>query len=114
MIKRLTWFVGGLAVGAAGVGTAKKRVKAKAAELTPVNVAKRTSARVRDAIGEGKRAARAKESELRARLDGRSHNLADQLDSGDEVLVDGLPVQAGQVIVLKQVRDRPMPRRRGA
>ena len=28
------------------------------------------------------------------------------LDDGDEVLVDGRPVEPGQVIVLKQVRDR--------
>ena len=65
----------------------------------------RTADRVRDAFAEGRRAAKAKEAELRARLDGRVHNLADELDEGDAVMVDGVPVEPGQVIVLKQVRD---------
>ena len=56
---------------------------------------------------------RAKEVELRARLDGRAATLADDLDDGDEVLVDGRPVEPGQVIVLKQVRDEHDSRRRG-
>ena len=63
-------------------------------------------------MGEGRRAMRAKETELRARLDGRAITLADDLDEGDEVLVDGWPVEPGQVIVLKQVRDRDDDRRR--
>ena len=49
---------------------------------------------------------RAREAELRARLDGRAIALADELDDGDEVLVDGRPVAPGQVIVLQQIRDR--------
>jgi hypothetical protein len=49
---------------------------------------------------------RSKEAELRARLDGNAATLADHLDDGDEVLVDGRPVKPGQVIVLKQVRDK--------
>jgi hypothetical protein len=55
---------------------------------------------------------RAKEVELRARLDGRATTLAEDLDDGDQVLIDGRPVEPGQVIVLKQVRDRHDDRRR--
>jgi len=105
MMKRLTWFVGGAAAGIAGASVAKKKVKAVAAEMAPSNVAKKATGRVREAVNEGKRAMRSKEAELRARLDGRASTLADDLDEGDTVLVDGRPVEAGQVIVLKQVRD---------
>ena len=106
MMKRLTWFVGGAAAGIAGASVAKKKVKAVAAEMAPSNVAKKATGRVRDAVNEGKRAMRSKEAELRARLDGRAHTLADDLDEGDTVLVDGQPVAAGQVIVLRQVREQ--------
>ncbi len=105
MMKRLTWFVGGAAAGIAGASVAKKKVKAVASEISPSNVAKKTTNRVREAVNEGKRAMRSKEAELRARLDGRASSLADDLDEGDTVLVDGQPVEAGQIIVLKQVRD---------
>ncbi len=104
-MKRLTWFIGGAVAGVAGAGLAKKKAKAVAVEYSPSQVARKTSDRVRDAVAEGRRAAKAKEVELRARLDGRAHNLADALDEGDAVLVDGVPVEPGQVIVLKQVRE---------
>ena len=87
MMKRLVWFLGGAAAGIAGAGVAKKKVKAAAAELAPANVARKAGGRARDAYQEGKRAMRAKEAELRARLDGRSGTLADDLDPGDTVLV---------------------------
>jgi hypothetical protein len=106
MIKRMTWFVGGAIAGVAGVGVAKRKMKAAATHLTPKHVVHGVTDRVRDAYAEGKRAKRAKEVELRARLDGRASTLADDLDEGDEVLVDGRPVAPGQIIVLKQVRDR--------
>jgi len=106
MMKRLTWFVGGAAAGIAGASVAKKKVKAVAAEMAPSNVAKKATGRVREAVNEGKRAMRSKEAELRARLDGRASTLADDLDEGDTVLVDGQPVEAGQVIVLRQVREQ--------
>jgi hypothetical protein len=105
MMKRITWFVGGAAAGIAGASVAKRKVKAAAAELTPANVAKKATSRVREAYHEGKRAMRSKEAELRARLDGRADTLADELDDGDTVLVDGQPVEPGKVIVLRQVRD---------
>jgi hypothetical protein len=112
MMKRVTWFVGGVAAGAVAAGAAKRKVKSVANELAPVQVAKRAGGSVRsqgqrvtDAVREGRQAMRAKELELRARLDGRTSNLADELDGVDTVLVDGRPVEAGQVIVLRQVRD---------
>jgi hypothetical protein len=112
MMKRVTWFVGGVAAGAVGVGAAKRKAKSVANELAPVQIAKRATGsvserghRVADALREGKRAMRIKEMELRARLDGRASTLADELTDVDTVLVDGRPVEAGQVIVLRQVRD---------
>jgi hypothetical protein len=112
MMKRVTWFVGGMAAGVVGVGAAKRKVKNVANELAPVQIAKKAggsvadgSHRVADALREGRRAMRVKEMELRARLEGRSSTLADELTDVDTVLVDGQPVEAGQVIVLRQVRD---------
>lgn len=121
MMKRLTWFVGGLAAGVVGVGAAKRKVKSVANELAPVQVAKRATGSIRDrghnvmeAMRDGRRAMKAKELELRARLDGRTSTLADELDDVDAVLVDGRPVEAGQVIVLRQVRDDPKRAKRRA
>lgn len=105
MIKRLTWFIGGAVAGIAGASVAKRKAKAVAAEYAPAQVAKKAGDRVREAVAEGKRAMKAKEAELRARLDGHASTLADDLDDGDRVLVDGSPVEPGQVIVLRQVRD---------
>lgn len=112
MIKRMTWFVGGAVAGVAAAGVAKRKVKQAATHLAPGNVVRGMRGRVHDAVVEGRTAMRAKEAELRARLDGRATTLADDLAEGDEVLVDGRPVKPGQVIVLKQVRDRGDDRRR--
>ena len=94
-----------------GVGAAKRKVKTVANDLAPVQIARKAGGqvterghRVADAVREGKRAMRTKEMELRARLEGRASTLADELDDVDTVLVDGRPVEAGQVIVLRQVR----------
>lgn len=121
MIKRVTWFVGGVAVGAATAGAAKRKVKSVANELAPVQVARRATVsvksrgqRVTDAMREGRQAMVAKERELRARLDGRLTTVADEIDDVETVLVDGRPVEAGQVIVLRQVRDDPKRSRRRA
>jgi hypothetical protein len=105
MLKRVTWFVGGAVAGAAGAGVAKRKVKATAAALAPRNVAKQTGQRIRDAVDEGRRAARVKEAELRARLDGR-HATIDQVADVDQVLIDGREVEPGRVIVLQQVAER--------
>jgi hypothetical protein len=109
MMKRLSWFVGGVAAGAAGAGYAKKKVKHTAAQLAPVNVAKRAAGSIRDqgrhvvdAIREGRTAMHSKEDELRARRDARVETLDDRLEPGDQLLVDGRPVETGRVIVLKQ------------
>jgi hypothetical protein len=93
---------------------AKRKVRSAAVEYAPSNVARKTGTRVKDAYHEGRRAMRSKETELWGRLDGRARTLADDLDEGDAVIVDGLPVEPGQVIVLRQVResrDRPGRRR---
>lgn len=79
MIKRLVWFVSGLAAGAGGVVLLGKRIRKRMAALTPVRVADRGVQRVRsmaltarDAFGEGVAAMRHREQELRSRLDDRS------------------------------------------
>ncbi|MFZ9627767.1 MAG: hypothetical protein ACO3C1_00285 [Ilumatobacteraceae bacterium] len=105
MMKRLVWFVSGAVAGLAGAGFAKKKAREAAQELAPAAVARRTAHRVRDAISEGRAAARVREAELRAQLDGSAHSLADELGDGDTVLVDGRPVAPGQVIVLRQGDD---------
>lgn len=117
-MKRLTWFVGGVATGVAGASYARRKVKAKAAELAPVQLARQASERVvdtgrslADAVREGRAAMRAREAELRARLDGRAAPLSEHLGEGDVVHVDGRPVEPGQVIVLRQVAPDRRPRR---
>jgi hypothetical protein len=115
MIKRMTWFLGGVATGVVGAGAAKRKLRAAASELAPAHVARRAGSSVRrrvsdvgEAVREGRRAMRAKEAELRARLDGRVRSLADELPDADAIegiIVDGRQVEPGQVIVLRQVRD---------
>ncbi|MEI7617864.1 MAG: hypothetical protein WCK14_04510 [Actinomycetota bacterium] len=111
MIKRLSWFISGALAGVAGVGYAKKKVKATASHLTPSNVVKSARARLRErrldvseALRDGRSAMQSKEAELIARRDG-TFETADELGSSDQVLVDGKPVEPGQIIVLRQVRD---------
>lgn len=110
-MKRLVWFVSGAVAGIAGIGFAKKKAKEAAEELAPAAVARKTVHRVRDAIVEGRAAARVREAELRAQLDGSARSLAEDLAEGDTVLVDGHPVSPGQVIVLRQVDDPRAARR---
>ena len=121
MMKRATWFIGGVATGAIGVTAAKRKIRTKAAELSPAQVARRAGGgarrRMQDvsaALREGRRAMRAKELELRARMDGRMTSLADALpdDEIESILVDGKEVSPGQVIVLRQVRTTTTRRRR--
>jgi hypothetical protein len=111
MIKRLSWFISGALAGVAGVGYAKKKVKATASHLTPSNFVKSARARLRErrldvseALRDGRSAMQSKEAELIARRDG-TFKTADELGSSDQVLVDGKPVEPGQIIVLRQVRD---------
>jgi Sec-independent protein translocase protein TatA len=95
MIKRATWFAAGVAAGAAGTSYASRKIKTKAAQLTPAKVVKRTAARVRgrgrdlaEAVREGRNAMRAKEDELRSERDARS-----------------VAQNRGQVIILSDVRE---------
>ena len=90
MMKRLVWFLGGAAAGITGAGLAKRKVKSVAVELAPVNVAKKAGTRVRDAVQEGRRAMKAKEAELRARVNGDVRTLADELCEGDAVALAGI------------------------
>lgn len=110
-MKRITWFITGVAAGATSAGYATKKIKHTASQLTPVNVAKGAAGRARqggrkvvDAVKEGRLAMRAREDELKARRDSRVETLDDHLDPGDQLLVDGQPVDSGRIIVLKQKR----------
>jgi hypothetical protein len=87
-----------------GAGAAKRKVKAGARALSPVRVMRGAGQRIHEAVADGRRAMRVKEAELRARREGRAHRLADELTDGDAVLVDGVPVEPGQVVVLRQAR----------
>jgi hypothetical protein len=107
--RRLTWFVGGAVTGATGTAYAARKLKRTARQLAPANVARQTVEGVRRrgrtvaaAIREGRDAMRHREDELKARRDGRLEHLADHLAPGDQVLVDGRPVESGRVIVLRQ------------
>lgn len=108
-MKRVTWFVTGVAAGAAGANYAARKVKQTAAQLAPANVAKGAASRAKErgkqvveAVREGRAAMVAREDELKARRDARVETLDDRLEPGDQLLVDGRPVDTGRVIVLKQ------------
>jgi hypothetical protein len=112
MMRRLVWFAGGVATGAATAGYARRRVSATARRLAPTNVARtaartvrRSGRRVADAVREGRAAAQVRERELRAEREGRLIRLHEHLHPGDEVLVDGTPVESGRVILMR----RPEP-----
>jgi hypothetical protein len=108
MIKRVTWFAGGVAVGIAGAGYAKKKVKQTAAQLTPSTVARTAAERmgamgreVAEALREGRRVMRQHEDEVEAIRDGRLIALGDHMAPGDEVYVDGELVESDRVIVMR-------------
>ena len=108
MIKRVTWFVGGVAVGLAGAGYAKKKVVETASQLTPTTVARSAADRVTakgrevaDALREGRRVMRQHEDEVEAFRDGRLVLLDEHVAPGDEVYVDGELVESDRVIVMR-------------
>ena len=108
MMKRLTWFVGGVAAGATGANYAKKKVKEKAAQVSPAGVArsaaeraKSTASTVVDALREGREAMGQHEDELKAKRDGRLVSLDEHVAPGDQVFVDGVEVDSGSVIVMR-------------
>jgi hypothetical protein len=111
MMKRLTWFVTGAAAGVAGAGYATKKVKQTAAQLAPSNVAKSAVGKAKEgsrhlveAVKEGRDAMRAREDELKLRRDAKIEPVESRLEAGEQLLVDGQPVDSGRVIVLKQRR----------
>ena len=109
MMKRVTWFAGGVAAGAVGAGYAKKKVRATAAQIAPAGIARTAADRARargrdiaDAIREGRHVMRHHEDELRARREGRLLSLDEHVEPGDQVYVDGVPVESGRVIVMRR------------
>ena len=95
MITRATWFVAGAAAGAVGATYTRRKVKAVAEQMAPVNVAKSVAGRARsrgqvlvEAVKEGRLAMRAKEDQLRAGRDADAVAIA----------------PAAQIIVLSDVR----------
>jgi hypothetical protein len=105
-MKRVTWFVGGVAAGAAGASYAKqavsKRARKTAAKLNPANLVKKAGGNIAGAAREGRAAMKARERELRTRRDHRIETIDDKLDPGDQLLVDGQPIDAARVYVLKR------------
>jgi hypothetical protein len=116
MMKRITWFAGGAAVGLASAGYAKRKVKQTASQLAPAQIARSAADTVRgktrdvaDAVREGRQVMRHTEDELRARREGRLTSLDEHVEPGDQVFVDGVPVESGRVIVMRR-KERNGPR----
>jgi hypothetical protein len=116
MMKRVTWFAGGVVAGLASAGYAKKKVKETAAQVAPTQIARSAAGAVRartgdvvDAIREGRQVMKHTEDELRARREGRLTSLDEHVAPGDQVFVDGLPVESGRVIVMRP-KERRAPR----
>ena len=108
MIKRVTWFAGGVAAGAAGAGYAKRKVVRAAQQVQPRQVAASAAAAVKarsrdgvEAVREGREAMKQHEAEEVARREGRLVSLSDHLGPDDEVYIDGQPVEPGRVIVMR-------------
>lgn len=111
MMRRIGWFVTGVAAGVAGVRVAGRRVRRTVRRLAPSAVGRQVSQQVRrrvdavgDAVREGRAAKHNRESELRARLERRVETLDEHLAPGDTLLVDGEPVDTARVIVLRADR----------
>ena len=107
-MKRVTWFVGGVAAGATGASYAKRRVRATVSRVSPSGVARSaaerarsTAAEVVDAVREGRDVMRRHEEEERARREGRLVSLDQHVGPRDQVLVDGVAVDSGRVVVLR-------------
>lgn len=109
MIKRLTWFAGGVAAGLTGAGYAKRKVRETAEQLDPRHIASSAAGAVRnrsrdvvDAIREGRAVMRQHEEHETARRDGRLVSLDEHLAPTDEVYVDGARVAADRVVVMRR------------
>jgi hypothetical protein len=119
MIKRVTWFAGGVVAGAATASYAKKKVKQTAAQIAPAQVARSAADSLRsksrevvDAVREGRQVMKHTEDELRARRDGRLVSLEDHVGPDDQVYVDGVPVESARVIVMREHRPKGRKARR--
>lgn len=111
-MRRATWFAGGVVAGVASASYAKRKVRQTAEQLSPqhlarsaVDTVKQRTRDVADAIREGRQVARHTEDELRAKREGRLTSLDEHVAPGDQVFVDGVPVESGRVIVMRD-RDR--------
>jgi hypothetical protein len=112
-MKRATWFAGGVVAGLASAGYAKKKVRATASQVAPAQIARSAAISVRsrtvnvvDAIREGRQVMKHTEDELRARREGRLTSLDEHVAPGDQVFVDGVPVESGRVIVMRRKEHR--------
>ncbi len=112
-MKRATWFAGGVVAGLASAGYAKKKVRATASQVAPAQIARSAATSVRsrtvnvvDAIREGRQVMKHTEDELRARREGRLTSLDEHVAPGDQVFVDGVPVESGRVIVMRRKEHR--------
>ncbi|MFV0306606.1 MAG: hypothetical protein ACK5OX_02545 [Desertimonas sp.] len=109
-MKRSFWFVGGVATGIAGVNYTKRKVATAAQQLAPVQAARRASDGVRrlsDAVRAGRETSRIRQRELHAERDGDVIRLVDHLQPGDEVLIDGTPIETGRVILMRRRQSGP-------
>lgn len=113
MMKRVTWFAGGVVAGLASAGYAKKKVKETASQMAPAQIARSAGQSVRnktrdvaDAVRDGRQVMKHTEDELRARRDGRLVSLDEHVEPGDQVYVDGVPVESGRVIVMRRKESR--------
>jgi hypothetical protein len=116
MMKRVTWFAGGVVAGIASAGYAKKKVKATASQMAPTQIARSAAVTVRaktsdvvDAFREGRQVMKHTEDELHARREGRLTSLDQHVAPGDQVYVDGVPVESGRVIVMRR-KEHKAPR----
>ena len=113
MMKRVTWFAGGVVAGVATAGYAKKKVKETASQVAPAQVARSAARTLRvksrdvvDAVREGRQVMRHTEDELHARREGRLVSLDEHVGPSDRVYVDGVPVESGRVIVMRERKGR--------
>lgn len=112
-MRKITWFVAGTVAGASGAGYAKRKVSRSvqrtAERLSPVNLARRANTGVRQRTARVVEGARQRGGNLgrqvslrRADRRGLLERLEQQVNPGDEVLVDGRPVEAHRVVVVRQ------------
>lgn len=89
MMKRLTWFVSGVAAGAGAVVLVGRRIRRRIVDLTPVRVAERaidrtrgSVTRLRAAVSEGRQAMSEREVQLKSRILGvGTQELPEQVSS---------------------------------